>query len=413
MDKIYGLIGRKLGHSFSVPIHKSFGCPDYSLIELEPEELKGFMENKNFSAINVTIPYKHDVMEFCGHISLEAQDIGAVNTIVNKNGELYAYNTDIYGFQYMMKSAGIGFEGKKVLILGSGGTSHTTRVAARYMKAHEIVIISRSGEDNYENISKHADTDIIVNTTPVGMYPNCPASPIDLDIFKNLSGVVDVVFNPCRTGIILQAEKLGIPHVSGLKMLVAQAKQAEELFFGISIDDNRIEEITAEIKRQTQNIVLIGMPGGGKSTVGNALSSICGRECVDIDDMISERAGMTIPDIFSKYGEEYFRQLETESLYDAGKRSGIIITAGGGIVTQPRNYPLVHQNGRIYEICRPINLLATDGRPLSTDMEALAAMYEKRRPMYESFRDIKIDNNSTIKACAEKIWSDFCENSGN
>lgn len=412
-NRTYGLIGQRLGHSFSVPIHRSFGCPDYSLMELEPEALRAFIAEKGFSGINVTIPYKRDVIPLCDHISPEAESIGSVNTIVNRDGELYAYNTDIYGFMYMVKSAGIDFSGRKILILGTGGTSHTAQAAAKYMGAGQIVVISRSGEDNYSNISRHADADIIVNTTPVGMYPDCPASPLTLDIFKKLSGVVDVVFNPSRTGIILEAEGLGIPCVSGLKMLVAQAKQAEELFFDISIDDGRIEAITEELTRQTRNLVLIGMPGVGKTTVGMALSDISGRECVDIDDMIIQRAGITIPEIFAKYGEAHFRHLETEALSDAGKRIGIIITAGGGIVTQPRNYPLIRQNGRIYEICRPLNLLSMDGRPLSTGIEALSAMYEKRRPMYESFRDIYIDNDSTVKACADKIWSDFCENSCN
>lgn len=406
----YGLLGRKLGHSFSVPIHLSFGCPQYELMEVEPENLDKFMREKSFSAINVTIPYKQSVIPYCDHLSPEAAEIGSVNTVVNRGGELFGYNTDIYGFTYMLKSAGIDFAGKKVLILGSGGTSHTAQIAAKHMNAGEIVVISRSGENNYQNLDRHADADIIVNTTPVGMYPDCPAAPLSLKGFPKLSGVVDVIFNPARTGIIMEAEELGIPCVSGLKMLVAQAKEAEEHFFGNSLPDGQIEDIYQLLRAQTQNIVIIGMPGAGKTTVGKILSSISGREIADTDSEIVRRAGMSIPEIFAKYGEEHFRRIETEVLADFGKKSGLIISCGGGVVTRDENYPLLHQNGMIFEIERNINLLPTAGRPLSEGENALENMYRIRRPMYERFRDLSADNNGRVRDCAEKIWSDFCEN---
>lgn len=409
----YGLLGQKLGHSFSVPIHLSFGCPSYELIEVEPEELDRFMREKSFSAINVTIPYKQSVIPYCDHISPEAEEIGSVNTIVNRDGELWAYNTDIYGFTYMLKSAGIDFSGKKVLILGSGGTSHTAQIAAKHMGAREIVVISRSGENNYTNLNLHEDADIIVNTTPVGMYPSCPASPLSLKQFPNLSGVVDVIFNPSKTGIILEAEDLNIPSISGLKMLVAQAKEAEEHFFGKTLSEAQIEDIYLSLRNETQNIVIIGMPGAGKSTVGGILATSSNRTLIDTDSVIEERAGMSIPEIFSKYGEEHFRRLETEVLADFGKKSGLIISCGGGVVTRPENYPLLRQNGRIYEIQRSLDLLPTDGRPLSAGENALIKMYELRRPMYERFRDIAADNNGKPEDCANMIWSDFCENSSN
>ncbi|MBQ6756611.1 MAG: shikimate kinase [Oscillospiraceae bacterium] len=410
---MYALIGRKLGHSFSKPIHNALGNADYSLLELEPEELHRFMLSREFDGLNVTIPYKLDVIPYLDEISDGAREIGSVNTIVNRGGRLYGYNTDIDGFIYTVKSAGIAIRGKKVLVLGSGGTSRTARAAAKQLGAREIIMISRSGEDNYENISRHFDADVIVNTTPVGMYPNCPGAALSLDGFTRLSGVVDVVYNPARTGILLDAEARGIKCAGGLRMLVGQAKRAEELFFDRAIADSEIERIASEMRRETENIVLIGMPAVGKSTVGRCLSALSGREVLDTDKLIVEKAGMTIPEIFERYGEARFREIETEVLSEVGRLSGKIITCGGGAVTQTRNYPLLHQNGVIIELMRPVDSLSMKGRPLSKSADALREMFRTRRPMYDSFRDAVFYNMVSSEETAKKIWRYFNENPRN
>ncbi len=409
----YGLLGEKLSHSYSVPIHLNFGCPEYKLIELSPQALDDFLCKKDFLGVNVTIPYKKTVIPYCDFLSPEAEEIGSVNTIVNRNGKLYGYNTDLYGFIYMVKSAGIDFFGKKVLILGSGGTSLTVKSAAKRLGAAEIVVISRTGKNNYSNLYLHSDCDVLVNTTPVGMYPNCPASPLSLTEFPKLSGVVDVIFNPFRTELIMESEKLSIPSVGGLKMLVAQAKKAEELFFEKEIDESESINVYSKISPAARNIVLIGMPGAGKSTVGAFLSKLTGMTLVDTDNEIEDRTNMAIPEFFSKYGENEFRRVETQVLSQCGKKSGIIISCGGGVVTREENYPLLRQNGRIYEIMRRVSLLDTADRPLSAGDNTLAQMYEIRKPMYRAFRDKSADNNGTVERCASEIWSDFCENSGN
>ena len=410
---MYALIGRKLGHSFSKPIHNALGNADYSLLELEPEELHRFMLSREFDGLNVTIPYKLDVIPYLDEISDGAREIGSVNTIVNRGGRLYGYNTDIDGFIYTVKSAGIAIRGKKVLVLGSGGTSRTARAAAKQLGAREIIMISRSGEDNYENISRHFDADVIVNTTPVGMYPNCPGAALSLDGFTRLSGVVDVVYNPARTGILLDAEARGIKCAGGLRMLVGQAKRAEELFFDRAIADSEIERIASEMRRETENVVLIGMPAVGKSTVGRCLSALSGREVLDTDKLIVEKAGMTIPEIFERYGEARFREIETEVLSEVGRLSGKIITCGGGAVTQTRNYPLLHQNGVIIELMRPVDSLSMKGRPLSKSADALREMFRTRRPMYDSFRDAVFYNMVSSEETAKKIWRYFNENPRN
>lgn len=410
MDKIYGLLGRKLGHSYSVPIHKELGCEDYALYELEPEELAAFLKEKNIGGLNVTIPYKIDAMKLCDIVSDEAAAVGSANTIVKTSeGKLYAHNTDLYGFMYMAKSMGFSFENKKVVILGSGGAYLAVLEAAKRMGAREIVCISRKGEDNYDNLEKHADANVLVNATPVGMYPNTGVSPVSLDAFPMLECVLDLIYNPSKTALILEAKARNIPYVSGLKMLVAQAKAAEELFFGKKIDDGEIERITNILRVNSENIVLIGMPGSGKSSIGEALSMLTGREAIDTDEMIVEAAGISIPEIFEKFGEEHFRQLETQCVKLAGSMSGKIIMTGGGVIKKTENLNPLSQNGRIYHISRDISELARDGRPLSQNAD-LYKMYEERKPMYELFRDCVIENNATQAEAAEKIWSDFCEN---
>ena len=410
-QKIYGLLGRKLGHSWSVPIHTALGCEGYRLIELEPEELGGFLQREDIGGLNVTIPYKLDVMPFCDLIDETAKAIGSVNTLVQRNGKLYAWNTDAAGFRWMAERAGISFAGRKVLVLGSGGASRTAVAVCRAAGARETIVISRSGEHNYQNLSRHADAEIIVNTTPVGMYPKTGESPVDLRLFPACRGVLDVIYNPRRTALLLQAEELGIPCSDGLPMLVAQAKAAEEHFFARSIPDSENERILAQLRQQTSNIVLIGMPGCGKTTVGQALAQLTGREAVDIDACIVEKAGRSIPEIFAAEGEAGFRSLEREVTAEVGKGSGKIILTGGGVVKDPRNYASLHQNGRIYHLIRDLELLATDGRPLSQGTD-LAAMWAERSPMYQRFRDINIENSGTVEDTAAAIWRDFCAHSG-
>ena len=411
-EKIYGLLGRKLGHSWSVPIHTALGCQGYRLIELEPEELEGFLSQPNIGGLNVTIPYKRDVMPFCDVIDPMAQAIGSVNTLTRRaDGKLYAFNTDAAGFCWMAERAGISFAGKKTVVLGSGGASLTAVACAKKLGAREVVVISRSGEHNYDNLGRHADADIVVNTTPVGMYPNNGAAAVDLTAFPKCSGVLDVVYNPRRTALLLQAEELGIPCSDGLPMLVAQAKAAEEHFFDKSIPDSENERILAQLRRECTNIVLIGMPGCGKTTVGQALAKLTGQEAVDVDQRIVARAGCSIPEIFARDGEAAFRALEREETAEAGKLSGKIILTGGGVIMDQRNYGPLHQNGRIYHLIRDLDILPTDGRPVSQSTD-LHALWERRAPFYARFRDAAIENSGTVEETAAAIWRDFCENSG-
>jgi len=411
-NKIYGLLGRKLGHSWSGPIHAALGCEDYRLIELEPEDLKDFLARSDIGGLSVTIPYKRDVMQYCDVIDDAALAIGSVNTLARRaDGKLYAWNTDAAGFLWMAKRAGIGFRGQKVVILGSGGASLTARAMCRAEGAREVIVVSRSGENNYDNLHRHADADLIVNTTPVGMYPRTGETPVDLTAFPACRGVLDVIYNPRRTALLLQAEALGIPCSDGLPMLVAQAKAAEEHFFHKSIPDSENERILAMLRREMTNLVLIGMPGCGKTTVGQELARLTGREAIDLDACIAEKAGCSIPEIFAREGEAAFRALEREVTAEVGKGSGKIILTGGGVVKDPRNYAPLRQNGRIYHLMRALDALPTDGRPLS-QTTALSTLWEERKALYEAFRDTVIDNNGPAEDTAAAIWRDFCENSG-
>ena len=411
-EKIYGLLGRKLGHSWSVPIHTALGCKGYRLIELEPSELPAFLARSDVSGLNVTIPYKRDVMPYCDVIDEAAEAIGSVNTLVRRtDGKLYAFNTDAAGLRWMAERAGIDFAGKKTVILGSGGASLTAQAVAKQLGAREVVVVSRSGEDNYDNLDRHADVEILVNATPVGMYPYTGVSPVDLTAFPKCEGVLDLIYNPRRTALLLQAEERGIPCSDGLPMLVAQAKAAEEHFFEKTIPDSENERILAMLRQETTNIVLIGMPGSGKTTVGQALAALTGRESIDIDQRIVDRMGCSIPGIFAAQGEDAFRELEREETAAAGKLSGKIILTGGGVVKDPRNYAPLHQNGRIYQLIRDLSLLPLDGRPISQG-SSMSALWAERAPLYVRFRDAAIENHGTLEETAQAIWRDFCAHSG-
>ncbi len=412
-EMIYGLIGETLKHSWSVPIHHALGCEVYQLYELKPDELGTFLRNNSIGGLNVTIPYKKAVIPFCASLDPYAESIGSVNTLVpDAEGKLHGYNTDALGLSYIARRAGISFNGAKVVILGTGGTSLTAQAVARTEGAQEIVVVSRSGEVNYKNIDEHRDADILINTTPVGMYPHNGECLVSLAQFDALKGVLDVIYNPAKTELLMQAERAGIPHSGGLPMLVAQAVAAEEKFFGRKIADSEIERITAMLRRDMTNIVLIGMPGSGKTTIGTALAAKTGREMIDIDAEIVKSAGCSIPEIFTREGEGKFRQLEMEAVREAGKETGKIIMTGGGVVTRSANYAPLHQNGRIYQLERDLSVLPVDGRPISQKTSA-AELYRQRAPLYKDFRDVLIDNNGTVTETVEGIWRDFNENTGN
>lgn len=404
----YGLLGETLTHSFSPQLHRAFGDYDYRLLPTPQDELENLFARRQFRGLNVTMPYKQAVMPLCDEIDERAAKIGAVNTVVNRGGRLIGYNTDIDGLLFMARRSGIQLCGKKVLILGSGGTSRTATAAARECGAEEIVIISRSGENNYENLSRHADADVIINTTPVGMFPRCGRSPVDLSQFLHLSGVLDAVYNPLRTALFMQAERMGIPCSCGLPMLTAQAKRASELFTDTSIGDERTEQVFSALHHELENIVLIGMPGCGKSTIAAALGEKTGREVVDIDEIIAQRAGLSTGDIITLHGEEHFRALESECIREVGQRTGIIISSGGGCVTRAENYAPLHQNGYIIHLTRDLSRLSSDGRPISQRTDA-ALLWAQRRDQYTAFADTAVDNNGTIEqtlAYLIKEWNE-------
>ena len=397
-----GLLGRKLGHSYSPQIHNLLGDYSYVLFEKEPEELENFLKNGDFSGLNVTIPYKKEVIPYLSELSTTAQKMGCVNTVLRRSdGTLYGHNTDYFGFTSLVRHAGLSVAGKKVLVLGSGGASNTAVAALKDLGAIPVVI-SRSGENNYQNLHRHTDAAAIVNTTPVGMYPNTGVSPIDLALFPHLEGVLDVIYNPARTQLLLDAEKLGIPRENGLWMLVAQAKEAAEVFTGGKISDEVIEKIYRRLSHQMKNIVLIGMPGCGKSTIGTLLAEKLGRTLADADEKIISLAGKSIPDIFAQDGEPTFRDWETKALTELGKQSGLVIATGGGCVTKKRNYPLLHQNGYLVWLERDCSVLPTDGRPLSQAND-LGKMYAARKPLYEAFADIRVENTGTPAETVQKI----------
>lgn len=399
---MYGLLGEHLTHSFSPQIHSLLGDYEYNLFEVSPENLEAFMKNPEFEGINVTIPYKKQVIPFLDEISPEALKIGSVNTVTVRNGKLYGDNTDYFGFLYMIKKSGIEIKDKKSLVLGSGGASLTAIAVLNDLGAKEVITISRNGENNYSNLDRHRDAQIIVNTTPVGMYPNNLECAVDISDFPNLEGVLDIVYNPLKTKLILSAEKSGIPCAAGLSMLVAQAKKAYEIFFDTKKDDSVCEEIESKLKSEMQNIVLVGMAGCGKTTVGKALAEMLSKKFVDTDEIITEGESRPIPKIFEEKGEEYFRALETEAVKTAGKEKGLVIATGGGAVTREENYFPLSQNGIIVFINRDAKKLPTEGRPLS-QQNGVKALYEKRLPMYRAFADIEIDGNGTVEETAEII----------
>ena len=361
------------------------------------------VENEEFDAFNVTIPYKRTVMPYCSYISPEAQKIGSVNTVVRTSDGLHGFNTDYFGFKSMAERAGIDFAGKKVVILGSGGTSLTARAVASDGGAERITVVSRSGEYNYDNLEKLADCEVLINTTPVGMYPNNGCSAASLDKFPRCEAVLDVIYNPLRTQLIMQALERGIKCSGGLYMLVAQAAQSAKYFCSAEIGKEEIERVFRSLALDVQNIVLVGMPGCGKTTVAEELSKLTGRKAVDTDSLVEESAGMSVPEIFSQYGEKRFRELEAQAVRSAAKEKGLIIATGGGAVLDPGNVRALKGNGRIYYLKRDLDLLSLDGRPLSKSRETLDKMFEARDPIYSNCADAAINNDLSPVLTAQRI----------
>ena len=404
----YGCIGEKLGHSFSKEIHNALATYNYELKELEKTEVDAFMKSHDFKAINVTIPYKQTVIPYLDFISDEAKSIGAVNTVVNKNGKLYGFNTDFFGMKSLIERTGIEINKKKVAILGGGGTSKTAEAVSKALGAEVIFKISRNskaGFITYDELYNISDTiDVIINTTPVGMYPDIYTSAVEVERFKNLSGVVDAVYNPLRSKLVSDALENNIKAVGGLYMLVAQAAAAVEKFIDTKITTENIEKVFKNLFNKKENIVLIGMPSSGKSTVGNMLAEKLGRAFFDSDKLVESTQNMTIPDIFKAEGEAYFRNCETEAVFELSKNNSSVIATGGGVVLNKKNIELLKENGKVFFLDRPLEmLLTTDDRPLSSNKADLEKRYNERYDLYRNSADVVIDGSGTVDEVANQI----------
>ena len=408
----YGLIGEHLTHSYSCEIHAQIADYEYELHELAPSELGGFLTKREFNAINVTIPYKQDVIPYLDGISDTAKRIGAVNTIVNRGGKLYGDNTDFAGMLALAKHIGVDMKGKKVLILGTGGASKTGHALAEYMGAESVYYVSRSGKNGsitYEQaVSEHSDAQVIINATPVGMFPKQGGRPIDISAFPKLEGVLDAIYNPLRTNLILDAQERGIPAEGGLYMLSAQAVHAAAVFQDIPLDESLVDKAFKSVKNDKQNIVLIGMPSSGKTTVGRILAEKCGKELADTDEYIVKKIGMPIADFFAKHGEAEFRKIEKETVAGLASTGGKTIATRGGAVPDAENVRALKQNGvLVFLDRRPENLIATDDRPLSSRRSALEKLYAERYDIYCAAAEVHIDANTTPGAEADAILKEL------
>lgn len=410
----YGLIGEHLKHSYSCEIHAQIADYEYELHEIPPSGLGGFLKKREFNAINVTIPYKQDVIPYLDEISDTAKRIGAVNTIVNRNGRLYGDNTDFAGMLALARHIGVDMKGRKVLILGTGGASKTGHALAEYMGAESVYYVSRSGKDGsitYEQaVTEHSDAQIIINATPVGMFPKQDGRPIDISAFPKLEGVIDAIYNPLRTNLILDAQERGIPAEGGLYMLSAQAVHASAVFLDIPLDESLVDKAFKSVKNDKQSIVLIGMPSSGKTTVGRILSEKCGKQLADTDEYIVNKTGMPISDFFAKFGEAEFRKIEKETVAELSATGGRIIATGGGAVLDPENVRALKQNGvLVFLDRRPENLVATDDRPLASRRSALEKLYTARYAIYCAAAELHIDANTTPEAEADAILKELAK----
>ena len=404
----FGLLGRTLGHSFSPRIHSALGNTNYELFEREPSQLQEFFADPELQGINITIPYKVNALEACDVVDPRAERIGCVNTMVRKDGKWHGYNTDYDGFVFTLQHAGIDVSGKECIILGDGASSATVHVALEDLGAKNIVHLSRKTAPFYGDAPNYYETaQIIINCTPIGMYPHNPANLIDITQFSKLEGVVDLIYNPRRTILLLQAEMMEIPHCDGLPFLVAQGVEAANHFQGESFGTKEIEQILRDMRREKENIILIGMPGVGKTTVGKALGEEMGRTCVDVDHELEKEIG-NISTYITEQGEPAFREKEAEMIAKFGTQTGLIISTGGGCVTVPKNFALLRQNGRIYQLTQPVENLSTSGRVLSSGgIERLRELEATRTPMYESFAQCIVEHNRNAPETVSAILEDF------
>lgn len=408
----YGLIGNPLRHSFSSILHPKFFDYKYELKELNKEDLAVFLRQKDFKGINVTIPYKEAVLRYLYFLDPKAREIGAVNTIVNKDGVLYGYNTDFLGLKALIEKNNIEIKGKKVLILGSGGTSKTALAVASELGALGIIRVSRTAKDEFISYaqaeSEYSDAEIIINATPCGMYPNIDEMPIDISRFENLEAVCDVIYNPLRSRLVIEAEKMGVTAVGGLYMLVYQAAAAGEKFTDTAVPQEKIDAVYKELLKQKENIVLIGMPSSGKTTVGKALASATGKTFVDTDELILEKIGMPIAEYFKLHSEESFRKIESEVVASVSTLNSVIISTGGGVILNQENIDNLRKNGRIYFLDRPLDmLLTTSDRPLSSNKQDLEKRYNERYGLYKLSADVGIDGSKSIDEVSTEILEEF------
>ena len=408
----YGLIGERLGHSFSKEVHGMLSDYEYEICEIERDELDGFMRRADFKAINVTIPYKEAVIPYLSYISAEAKMIGSVNTVINRDGKLYGYNTDFFGMTSLINKMHLNISGKKTVILGTGGTAKTALAVAKHLGADPIITVSRTKRDgviDYEELySEHTDAEIIINTTPVGMYPNNFSSPIDVTKFTNLEGVIDAVYNPIRTALVVDASGMGVKAEGGLYMLVAQAVYASEIFLGVKHPTEKLNKIYNKIRRKKENIVLIGMPASGKSTASKLIANELSRERLDTDIMVVKTTGKSITEIFESEGEAAFREYESTEVANASLQNGRVIATGGGVILNHNNIKMLKQNGVIFFIDRPCEkLMPTVDRPLASDIEAIKKRYEERYGIYRASCDYVIDADDTPVGVARKITGAF------